>query len=178
MGWKNSPPIFSTATETVADVANAAISSSSPASPHALAELASTLDDTLAALPEMAEQTVAESIFADPLASNAADLANRLPQSPPRVPTVTPLRSPTQFFHAPSTHFDVGSDPGSQGGHDSPAAGRLVSPTLIPTASREVATAVFAGRCMPWSSSSMASISTNRPSCLTLSMWNFTLPMK
>ena len=136
MGWKNSPPIFSTATETVADVANAAISSSSPASPHALAELASTLDDTLAALPEMAEQTVAESIFADPLASNAADLANRQPQSPPRVPTVTPLRSPTQLFHAPSTHFDVGSDPGSccETTTSSQAPG-LPSPTLTPTAS-------------------------------------------
>lgn len=82
MGWKNSPPVFSTATETVADVANAAIASSSPASPHALAELASTLDDTLAALPETAEQTVAEPIFPDQLASNAADLAKCLPESP------------------------------------------------------------------------------------------------
>ena len=40
MGWKNSPPIFTTATETIADLANQRINSSSEPSPHHLDALA------------------------------------------------------------------------------------------------------------------------------------------
>jgi hypothetical protein len=116
MGWKNSPPIFSTATETVADVANAAISSSSPASPHALAELASMLDDTLAALPEITARptmpslvpsTLPSSSVADPtvpdlLANNADDLAihqlweSSLPTA--RDPCLPPQSKPAAYI--------------------------------------------------------------------------------
>jgi hypothetical protein len=39
MGWKNSPPIFSTATETIADLANQRIQSDGEPSPHHLDEL-------------------------------------------------------------------------------------------------------------------------------------------
>ena len=36
MGWKNSPPIFCTATETVADLANEALRAHAPTLPHKL----------------------------------------------------------------------------------------------------------------------------------------------
>ena len=36
MGWKNSPPIFCTATETVADLANEALHAHAPTLPHKL----------------------------------------------------------------------------------------------------------------------------------------------
>ena len=40
MGWSNSPPIFSTATETIADLANRRLRSTSPVGPHHLDDLA------------------------------------------------------------------------------------------------------------------------------------------
>jgi hypothetical protein len=40
MGWKNSPPIFSTATETIADLANARIRAFKPPLPHHLDNMA------------------------------------------------------------------------------------------------------------------------------------------
>ena len=43
MGWKNSPPIFSTATETIADLANARIRRQRHPAPHPLDELAATI---------------------------------------------------------------------------------------------------------------------------------------
>ena len=45
MGWANSPPIFCAATETAADLANAAIASSAVAPKHPLDEMASSMDD-------------------------------------------------------------------------------------------------------------------------------------
>jgi hypothetical protein len=45
MGWKNSPPIFSTATETVADIANATFSATYVPTTHPLATLAATKDE-------------------------------------------------------------------------------------------------------------------------------------
>ena len=46
MGWKNSPPIFSTVTETIADVANSVIEqSSTPVPSHPLGNLAKLQDD-------------------------------------------------------------------------------------------------------------------------------------
>ena len=43
MGWKNSPPIFSTATETIADLANARIQHLTPPLPHHLDDLADSI---------------------------------------------------------------------------------------------------------------------------------------
>jgi len=43
MGWKNSPPVFTTATETVADLANKRLKSGYPAQPHHLYDLAETI---------------------------------------------------------------------------------------------------------------------------------------
>ena len=40
MGWKNSPPIFYTAIETVADLANPALRCNTPTLPHNLDEMA------------------------------------------------------------------------------------------------------------------------------------------
>ncbi|KAL3826648.1 hypothetical protein ACHAXA_009089 [Cyclostephanos tholiformis] len=40
MGWKNSPPIFSTATETIADIVNARITAFAPHLPHHLNDMA------------------------------------------------------------------------------------------------------------------------------------------
>ena len=45
MGWANSPPIFCAATETAADLANTAISSSIVAPPHPLDAMAAKMDD-------------------------------------------------------------------------------------------------------------------------------------
>ena len=42
MGWKESPPYFSAATETVADLANAALASNQPQPPHRLDTVAET----------------------------------------------------------------------------------------------------------------------------------------
>lgn len=44
MGWKNSPPAFCTATETIADLANRSLQSSIPSSHHPLSKHASVLD--------------------------------------------------------------------------------------------------------------------------------------
>ena len=45
MGWKNSPPIFSTATETIADLANHSLKINAKAPDHHLSLLAATLDN-------------------------------------------------------------------------------------------------------------------------------------
>jgi len=47
MGWTSSPPIFSAATETAADIANADIKSALPVPVHPLGTLASTFDDPI-----------------------------------------------------------------------------------------------------------------------------------
>ena len=54
MGWKFSPPIFCTATETTADNTNAAIDSGEAYRPHPLEPLAAELDDALVQ-PSLAE---------------------------------------------------------------------------------------------------------------------------
>ncbi|KAL3823120.1 hypothetical protein ACHAXA_006450 [Cyclostephanos tholiformis] len=50
MGWKNSPPIFSTATETIADLANTRLVAGATAQPHPLDDLAESIQ-SLAPLP-------------------------------------------------------------------------------------------------------------------------------
>jgi len=45
MGWTSSPPAFSAATETAADIANADIKSNVPVPIHPLSTLAATMDD-------------------------------------------------------------------------------------------------------------------------------------
>ena len=48
MGWKNSPPAFCTATETIADLANTSLQASIPSPPHPLAKHA---DDPISPIP-------------------------------------------------------------------------------------------------------------------------------
>ncbi|KAL3810349.1 hypothetical protein ACHAXA_003078 [Cyclostephanos tholiformis] len=50
MGWKNSPPIFSTATETIADLANTRLVAGATAQPHPLDDLAESIQ-SLVPLP-------------------------------------------------------------------------------------------------------------------------------
>jgi len=48
MGWRESPPHFSTTTETVADLANAAIAANAPTQPHRLDQVSETTIKTTA----------------------------------------------------------------------------------------------------------------------------------
>jgi hypothetical protein len=47
MGWKNSPPIFSAATETAADLANHALQHQPSQPPHPLDVQAETMDENI-----------------------------------------------------------------------------------------------------------------------------------
>jgi hypothetical protein len=69
MGWKNSPPIFSTATETIADIANAHITAFVPHVPHHL-------DD------------MAELILSSPLALGGSTVAPLLVTRDPSLPSL------------------------------------------------------------------------------------------
>ena len=90
MGWKNSPPIFSTATETIADLANKHINDAShhPV-PHPLSTLASTF----------------ESYNANPLSPTLSTVESNsyhVPSSPspstnPHPITITPASNPTDI---------------------------------------------------------------------------------
>ena len=78
MGWKNSPPIFSTVTETIADVANSVIEhDSAPAPSHPLGNLAQ-LQDDIANAPNAQNQS-------HPLATT----------SPPSSPSLSSPSSPS-----------------------------------------------------------------------------------
>ena len=72
MGWKNSAPIFCTATETVADLTNSTVQNSLPMASHPLATLASLQDEE----PTAAPNAPPTSLFAP----------NALPQRDPALP--------------------------------------------------------------------------------------------
>ena len=84
MGWKNSPPIFSAATETAADIANCDIRSPAPVPTHPLGTLASKMDDPMIAHPRPSS-TVAPSGAAP---STAAPAAPNLPAPTLRDPSL------------------------------------------------------------------------------------------
>lgn len=75
MGWTLSPPVFCTATETVADVTNSAIQAGAPHVPHPLEDLAATLDQPI------------------PLLSNS--VGPNPSQEPPKAGGVQQTESPT-----------------------------------------------------------------------------------
>ena len=81
MGWKESPPYFSAATETVADLANAAIASNQPQLPHRLDE-------------------VAES-------PPALDPATPLPTSVGTSRHIPPHQTRTGFAQRPTAYWDI-----------------------------------------------------------------------
>jgi hypothetical protein len=66
MGWKNSPPAFCTATETIADLANQALKEQSAALPHPLGHRAATLDQLNQPQENMTKTTTFETITPDP----------------------------------------------------------------------------------------------------------------
>ena len=74
MGWKNSPPIFSAATETAADIANRDIQSDAPVPTHPLGTLAATMDDPILPLPRPCPTSVPS-----PAPSSTAPTSSHLP---------------------------------------------------------------------------------------------------
>ena len=64
MGWKNSPPIFCTATETIADLANNSLKINATVPDHYLSLLASTLDNIYLQLIPAHERTPSNGLFA------------------------------------------------------------------------------------------------------------------
>jgi hypothetical protein len=91
MGWKNSPPIFSTATETIADIANKNISDSlhSPKA-HPLSALASTFDQNIAD-----PSSTIQSNFELPATSTLNPTPTKPSNQPSAMPNLTSTRSPT-----------------------------------------------------------------------------------
>ena len=82
MGWANSPPIFSAATETAADLANDAIASSVTAPEHPLDVMAAPMDDPIPSPP----------------ASSGTDSR---PATPAATPTSTPTPAPCARLDTP-----------------------------------------------------------------------------
>jgi hypothetical protein len=100
MGWKNSPPIFSTATETIADLANKHINDESHQPvPHPLSTLASTFEPyTFNPLsPSLSTvEPVSYNVPSSPLPSTNTHPATIPFNSPTLIPT-TPSRNPTDM---------------------------------------------------------------------------------
>ena len=104
MGWKLSPPAFSTATETVADITNEAIQSGEAYSPHPLEHLASALDEPLEPTPLAA--TLDKTSMRDPTTpldtsrepqrkERAGGVCTDGPSPTPLVATLDPTLAPT-----------------------------------------------------------------------------------
>ena len=74
MGWKNSPPIFSAATETAADIANCDIRSPAPVPTHPLGTLASKMDDPMVLHPRPCPTAVPSQPKPSPTALPATNL--------------------------------------------------------------------------------------------------------
>lgn len=110
MGWKNSPPIFSTATETIADLANRHINDPlhSP-NQHPLSTLSSTFEAPITATPSSSTKPT--------IALNT--VPKKMPTSAPaKVPIIAPTQVPTNVL----TH--VSND------HVKPTT---LVPTIVPT---------------------------------------------
>ena len=74
MGWKNSPPIFSSATETAANIANCDIQSPAPVPNHPLGTLASTMDDPMVPPPRPCPMTMPLQPLPSPTATRSPNL--------------------------------------------------------------------------------------------------------
>ena len=107
MGWKNSPPVFSTVTETIADVANSVIShSTDPIPSHPLGNLAQLQDDDVPA-------------------------HNALPRPSSSAPP-SPSSSPSSFQSSPSSasSSSTSSVPSSISSASTPTNTKTHSPTV------------------------------------------------
>ena len=118
MGWKNSPPIFSAATETSADLANQALQNESPSLPHPLNHHAAIFDDPPARPSTSPHATPSITPNATPsITPNATPSINlnatpsinlkATPSIPPNAtPSITPDATPSSLPHAnPSTPY-------------------------------------------------------------------------
>lgn len=89
MGWKNSPPIFSTVTETIADVANSVIEHDfAPVPSHPLGNLAQ-LQDDIENAPIAQHQSHPLAPTPIPPSSSPSSSASPLPSSPPSTTSST-----------------------------------------------------------------------------------------
>jgi len=93
MGWKNSPPVFSAATETAADSANTIINSSTTLPVHNLEIHAAALDDTSLSSP--APVLGPAPIPAPTRSSAPSPVPTAAPSNPSLAPTAPPTRDPS-----------------------------------------------------------------------------------
>jgi hypothetical protein len=84
MGWKNSTPAFTTATKTIADLANHSLKTGAAAQPHALYTRAAALDDCM--------QTPRAAALGNCMRT-LSDLPSRMPSVAPD-PSITPKLEP------------------------------------------------------------------------------------
>lgn len=89
MGWKNSPPAFCTATETIADLANTSLQTQLPSQTHPLSKHAESLDEKLPQPLATASSLQQENSFAT---------ANALQQNSVSAP---PLKQPSSYTSVP-----------------------------------------------------------------------------
>ena len=105
MGWKNSPATFSTATETVADLANQQLQNPShQTTQHPLSTLAATIHYQ----PPLCSQPVA----ASKPTIEPTDIPSKLPttSTEPTNPSIVPTAIPTPY-HLPNLHAPIDRDP-------------------------------------------------------------------
>lgn len=100
MGWANSPPIFSTATETVADLANQRLREQVPAPPHPLDDRAEQVVPANPALPQLASPLstlplAPKPTYKDALHSTAVDIPH---ERDPSLPSQTKALAYVDIF--------------------------------------------------------------------------------
>ena len=97
MGWSNSPPIFSTATETIADLANERLTSNVDMPPHHLDDLAESILSTPPSCPMVTSPNFTCPLVTPPDLTSATStsllVAPPLP-GPTRDPTLSPVVTP------------------------------------------------------------------------------------
>ena len=89
MGWKNSPPIFTTATETIADLTNQRLTNQHPALPHHLDDLAQSIPSPVPP----------HSLLPAPQHSQLLPITTPSVLSPPdsRDPSIPPVTAPVAY---------------------------------------------------------------------------------
>ena len=107
MGWKNSPPVFSAATETAADIANENLRNNVPAAHHSLDILAATMDVTA----HGTASNPAGSPNDDPTVGTAPGTASNPARSPNNAPTVGTALKTTPTSIARDPFLPSGSSP-------------------------------------------------------------------
>jgi len=97
MGWSNSPPIFSTVTETIADLANERLNSNINMPPHHLNDLAESIPSPPPSCPMVTSSDLTCPLVAPPGLTSATSPSLLVTPSllgPTRDPTLSPLVTP------------------------------------------------------------------------------------